>query len=81
MGTIVKKDTAYTAERTDALLTGGSLEWLGMRSRRACYRNDAETEDGRFLGSYPSNPSDPPFRQLRGLSRVGALRGTCKHTA
>ena len=30
-------DIGYTAERIDALLAGGSLERLGMGSRRACY--------------------------------------------
>lgn len=65
MGTIVKEYTADTAERTDALLTGGSLERLGAGSRRACYRlpgtglrvkcyrNDVEAEEGRRPGKSP----------------------------
>ena len=84
-----KKDAPITADQIDALLTSGTLERIGMGSRRACYRlpgtglcvkcyrSDAEIEEGRHPGKPPVKPlRSAVVREIRRY-RFNKRRNTC----
>lgn len=79
----------YTAYQIDALLKNGSLERLGMGSRRACYRlpgsalcvkcyrSDEEIAEGKYPGDKQYMPlSSSVVREIR-RCRFDEKRNTC----
>ena len=82
-------DIGYTADQIDALLKSGSLERLGMGSRRACYRlpgvdlcvkcyrSDEEIAEGKYPGDKHNIPlSSSVVREIR-RCRFDEKRNTC----
>ena len=82
-------DIGHTAEEIDALLKSGSLECLGMGSRRSCYRlpgtnlcvkcyrSDEEIAEGKYPGYKQGIPLSPSVvREIR-RCRFDEKRNTC----
>ena len=89
MKRMANTDIGYTADQIDALLKSGSLERLGMGSRRACYRlpgvdlcvkcyrSDEEIAEGKYPGDKHNIPlSSSVVREIR-RCRLDGKRNTC----
>ena len=89
MKRMANTDIGHTAEEIDALLKSGSLERLGMGSRRSCYRlpgsnlcvkcyrNGDEIAEGKYPGDSHVTPLSPSVVREIHRCRFDEKRNTC----